>query len=75
MINDKVSRFVEGDWYMSYPSHVTGLILYTPKTLVNQRFSDVFRGYRKRPVAWNGLTDLSFRVQKENSASKKELEN
>ena len=21
----------------------------------NQRFSDIFRGYRKRPVAWNGL--------------------
>ena len=30
---------------------------YTPlKTSENQRFSDVFRGYRKRPVAWNGLT-------------------
>ena len=29
---------------------------YTPcKTLENQRFSDVFRGYRKRPLAWNGL--------------------
>ena len=25
---------------------------YTPW---NQRFSDVFRGYRKRPVTWNGL--------------------
>ena len=25
-------------------------------TLENQGFSDVFRGYRKRPVTWNGLS-------------------
>ena len=31
-------------------------ILYPLKTSENQRFSVVFRGYRKRPVAWNGLT-------------------
>ena len=30
------------------------------KTSENQSFSDVFRGYRKRPVAWNGLTVLSL---------------
>ena len=33
---------------------------YTPwkrqKTEINIRFSDVFRGYRKGPLTWNGLT-------------------
>ena len=38
----------------------TGLFLYSLKISENQRFSDVFRGYRKRPVAWNGQTDLYF---------------
>ena len=37
----------------SDPFHTTGLFLYPLKTSENQRFS-VFRGYRKRPVAWNG---------------------
>ena len=41
--------------YLFNPCHVTGLFLYTLKTSENQRFSDVFRGYRKRPVAWNRL--------------------
>ena len=27
------------------------------KTSENQRFPDVFGGYRRRPVAWNGLID------------------
>ena len=32
---------------------------YAPlKTSVNLWFSDVFRGYRKRPVAWNGLRNV-----------------
>ena len=35
--------------------HVTGLILYPLKTSENQRFSDVIRGYRRRPVTWNRL--------------------
>ena len=34
--------------------HATGLFLYSLKT-ENLWFSDVFRGYRKRPVALNGL--------------------
>ena len=38
------------------PLHATGLFLYPLKTWENQRFSDVFRRHRKRPVAWNGLT-------------------
>ena len=37
------------------PFDATGLFLYHLKTLENQSFSDVFRGYRKRPVAWYGL--------------------
>ena len=33
----------------------TGVFLYPPKTSENQRSSYAFRGYRKRPVTWNGL--------------------
>ena len=32
------------------PYYATGLFLYSLKTSENQRFSDVFRRYRKRPV-------------------------
>ena len=35
------------------PFHATDLFLYPQKTLETYRFSDVFRGYRKRPVAFN----------------------
>ena len=34
----------------------TILFLYPMKTSENRWFCDVFRGYRKRPVAWNGIT-------------------
>ena len=43
------------------PFHSTGLFLCPPppppppRTSENLWFSDVFRGYRKRTVAWNGL--------------------
>ena len=40
------------------PSHATGFFLYPLKTPENQRFSDVFRGNRKRPVAKNRLNIL-----------------
>ena len=30
-------------------------LLYTLKNLENQRFSDVFRGYKKETLTWNGL--------------------
>ena len=40
------------------PFHATGFVLYTLKTSQNQRFFDVFRGYRKKSVAWNGLYGL-----------------
>ena len=47
---------------MINPSHATGLesdlFLYPLKTSENQRFSDVFRGYKKRSVAWNGLIKI-----------------
>ena len=33
------------------PLHATGLFLYPLKTLENLCFCDLFRGYRKRPVA------------------------
>ena len=43
--------------------HATGLFLYPLKTSENQRFLDIFRGYRKRPVTWNGLKiDLPEKV-------------
>ena len=37
------------------PFHVTGPLPYALKTSENQRFSDVFRAYRRGPAAWNGL--------------------
>ena len=33
------------------PFHATDVFGYPPKISENQRFSDVFRGYQKRPVA------------------------
>ena len=39
---------------------VTDLFWYPLETLENQRFSDVFRGYQKRSVAWNGLIERVF---------------
>ena len=35
--------------------HVTGLFLHALKKSESLWFSDVYRGYRKRPVTWNGL--------------------
>ena len=37
--------------YQINPFYATGFFRYPLKTTENQRFSDVFRGYRKRPVA------------------------
>ena len=39
--------------------HTTGLFLYPLKTSENQRFSDVFMVYRKRPMAY-GLSGPSY---------------
>ena len=35
------------------PFHAAGIFLYPLRIPENQRFSDIFRGYRKRPLAWN----------------------
>ena len=40
--------------------HATVLFLYPLKISENFWFSDVFRGYRKRPVAWNRLTWIKW---------------
>ena len=37
------------------PFHASDLFWYPLKISEKQRFSDVFRGYQKRSVAWNGL--------------------
>ena len=41
------------------PLHATGVFWYPRKISKNLWFFYVFRGYQKRPVAWNGL----FRTQ------------
>ena len=37
------------------PFHATGFFPYPLKIIENQKFSGVFRMYRKRPVTWHGL--------------------
>ena len=44
------------------PFHAIGLFLYPLKTSENLRFFDVFRGYRKRPVAWKGLNSFQKKI-------------
>ena len=43
-------------WETMHPFYATGLFLYPLKIWENQRFLDVSWGYRRRSVAWNGLT-------------------
>ena len=38
-----------------YPFNATGLFLHILQTSKNKRFSDIFRGYRERLVAWKWL--------------------
>ena len=40
------------------PFHATDLFLYPVKTFESHRISEVFWGYRKRPVSWNGFSRL-----------------
>ena len=47
-----------GKCWVFNPYHVTVLFLHLLKTSGNKMFSGIFRGYRKRPVKWNGLKDL-----------------
>ena len=44
--------------YFLNPFHATGLFLHPLKTSENLWFSDVFRGYGKRPATGNGLKYL-----------------
>ena len=39
--------------YWNFLFRTTGLFLYPLRTSEKLRFSDVLRGYRKRPVVWN----------------------
>ena len=50
-----MTSFNEGKCLFN-PFHATGLFLYPLKIWENLWFSDIFRGYRKRTVAWNGLS-------------------
>ena len=52
LLNSLVPRF---SLAIMIPCQVTGLFLYPLKAPENQRFSGVFRGYRKRQMAWNRL--------------------
>ena len=51
--------------------HATGFVLYPLKTSENLCFSDFFRGYRKRPVAWNGLILSIKNILRNNEIYKK----
>ena len=42
--------------YLLNPCHATGLFLYSLKTSQKQRFSAVFRGYRKKQMTLNRLS-------------------
>ena len=42
-------------WMIVNPFNTTDLLLHPIKTSEDQGISDIFRGYRKRPVAWNEL--------------------
>ena len=50
-----------GQHILYIPFHATDLFWYPLKTSENFWFFDVFRGYQKRSVAWNGIcTKLIF---------------
>ena len=55
LLNKTIDWFLYGGAFVVNPFDATGLFLYPLKTSENQRFSDLLRGYRKRPVVWNGL--------------------
>ena len=58
------NRFIQLNVLDSHPHnnpfYVTALPLYPLKSFKSFCFSDVFRGYRKRPVTWNGLIVFYF---------------
>ena len=46
--------------YIYNTFHTTGLFLHPLTTLEILWFADAFRGYRKRPVAWNRITTVQI---------------
>ena len=61
----KIAVLADISIYWSFnPFHANSLFLYPLKMTENQRFSDVSRVYRKRPVAWNGLIKTLEQVRK-----------
>ena len=58
--NFLISKFAH-----SNPLHTTDISLYPLKTSGYLWFSDVFKGYRKRPVASNGLIGLRDEYEKQ----------
>ena len=57
------------------PFHTTGLFQYPLKTSENLWFSDVFRWYQKKSVAWNGLIKPFWYMAKKSRQKLKYLEN
>ena len=56
-----VDLYIVGTWAIN-PLHTTGLFLQLLKTSENLCFSDVLRGYKRRPVERNGLiNELTFK--------------
>ena len=51
--NKGICNFIQ-IFFCCNPFHFTGLFLCPLKTLENLWFSDVCRGHKKKPVAWNG---------------------
>ena len=49
------TRYLSNEFSSINQFNAIDLFLYPLKTSENLRLSDVFRGYRKKPVAWNRL--------------------
>ena len=64
------NRLMELDTYsIINPFHANGLFLYPLKTSESFWFSDIFRGYRKRPVACNRLISIEESAPNETEAA------
>ena len=56
--DDKFERWSNFERWILTNGYDTGLFLHLLQKSENQMFSHVFRGYRKREVAWNGSRNL-----------------
>ena len=54
----KIKNYCHHVGLVTNPFHATGLFLNPLDSLGNLWFSDVFRGYRKRPILWDGSTHI-----------------